>query len=712
LPPAHRPGVASRRSPPPERAAATWPRGTITLILTIFAAALAAYLPVIRCGFVWNDGDYVTRSDLRSLHGLGRIWFDVGATEQYYPVLHSAFWVEHRLWGEAAAGYHAVNLLLHVISACLFAIILRRLWSRASPRNSPVGLGRANEPAPHFDAALFGGLIFALHPVCVESVAWISEQKNTLSTVFYLGAALVYLHFNTGSERSEAEAASPGIHRRLAYFGASLLFVLALLSKTVTAALPVSLLILLWLKRGRLSWRRDVLPLAPWFCLGAAAGLFSAWVEKKYVGAEGAAFALDFGGRILLAGRVLWFYVGKFLWPHPLIFIYPRWQFAPGAGWQYLFPGGVLALAVSGWLARQRTRAPLTVLLLLLAALAPVLGFFNVYGFLFSYVADHWAYLAVLPLAAAAAAAWGLWRKWAGWAPGAAAVAILGACAVLTWRQIEAYRDEATLYRAVLKLNPAAWLAHANLGILLAANGRLPEAMAEYEAALRLNPNDAQAHNNLGNAFNRTGRTADAIDQYQQALRLQPGFALAHNGLGTVLERDGRIRQAAAEYEAALRLKPTLAEPHINLGNVLFREHQDDAAIAQYQEGLRLDPGRAEAHCGLGTALERKQRITEAIIQYQEALRIAPDLADAHNDLGNALLGRGQMEEAIAQYQEAVRIAPRVGDIRRNLGLALFRSGHATEAAEQFGEALRLNPSDHQARRGWEMARRAAARPD
>jgi tetratricopeptide (TPR) repeat protein len=673
---------------------------------------LAAYLPVMQCGFVWNDSDYVTRSDLQSGSGLGRIWFEVGATEQYYPALHSAFWLEHRLWGNAAAGYHGVNILLHAISACLFVVILRRLWGSAGPLGSPVELGGASGPAPPFDAALFGGLIFALHPVCVESVAWISEQKNTLSTVFYLAAALAYLHFEAGNEIQDVNPASPGVRRPLSYLGASVLFVLALLTKTVTATLPATLLIILWWKRGRLDWRRDVLPLAPWFCLAAASGLFSAWVEKEFVGAEGAAFTLAFAGRFLLAGRVIWFYLGKFLWPHPLIFIYPRWQVEPGVWWQYLFLCGVLALAAACWTARRRTRAPLAALLLLIAALAPVLGFFNVYGFLFSYVADHWAYLAILPLAAVAAAVWGKWCGQAGFTPWAAAVAILGACAVLTWRQTGAYRDEATLYRAILKLNPGAWLAHNNLGISLAAAGRLPEAIAEYEAALLLNLDNAQAHNNLGNAFNRTGRTAEAIDQYRQALRLEPGFAEANNGLGSVLERDERMREAAAEYREALRLKPTLAEPHINLGNILFQEHQDDAAIAQYQEGLRLNPGSAEAHCGLGTALERKQLIAEAIDQYREALRIAPDLADAHNDLGNALLGQGQTAEAIAQYQEALRIAPYVAEIHRNLAVALYRGGRAVEAAEQFAQALRINPGDIQAQRGLEMARRAVARPD
>jgi hypothetical protein len=257
----------------------------------LVAAVVVVYLPALQAGFIWNDSDYVTRPGLRSLSGLGRIWFEVGSTEQYYPLLHSFFWIQHQLWGDAPLGYHLTGVLLHAGSALLLAAGLRR-WT--------------------IPGAWLAAFVFALHPVAVESVAWVAEQKNTLSLVFYLAAALAYAAFD---QRRSGRM----------YLLATFLFVLALLSKTTTATLPPALWVLLWWRYGRLEWRRDVLPLLPWMAMAAVAGLFSAWVERTYIGADGAEFALSAGERLLLAGRILWFYVGKLVWPFDLVFIYPRW---------------------------------------------------------------------------------------------------------------------------------------------------------------------------------------------------------------------------------------------------------------------------------------------------------------------------------------------------------------------------------------------------
>src|SRR5688572_26054457 len=228
--------------------------------MAVFALTLLAYLPALKGGFIWNDSDYVTAPELRTTEGFWRIWFELGATEQYYPFLHSAFWLEQKLWGDSPVGYHLANILLHATSACLLAGILRRL---AVP------------------GAWLAAFLFALHPVYVESVAWISEQKNTLSLVFYLLAALLYLKFDR--ERSAR-----------AYVWATALFIVALLTKSVTATLPAALLVVVWWWRGRIELRTDVVPLLPWFGLGAAMGLVSAHVEKVYIGAQGSEFALTF----------------------------------------------------------------------------------------------------------------------------------------------------------------------------------------------------------------------------------------------------------------------------------------------------------------------------------------------------------------------------------------------------------------------------------
>src|ERR1035437_4087320 len=325
-------------------------------------ATVAAYLPALRGGVLWDDNFHLTSPDLQSLHGLWRIWFELGATQQYYPLLHTAFWLEHRVWGDAVLGYHLANVFLHALSACLVVTIVRRL---------------------SLPGARLAGLIFALHPVCVEAVAWISEQKSTLSGVFCLAAALTYLRFDQ-------------TRRKPQYFMALGLFVAALLSKTVTATLPAALLVLLWWLRGRLQWRRDLLPLLPWLGLAVPAGLLTAWVEKVFIGAQGADFALTLPQRLLLAGRALWFYAGKILWPSNLMFSYPRWKTDPGEWPHYLFPLGIVVLAVALGLLARRKRGPLAGFLIFAGTLFPVLGFLNVFPFRYSYVADHFQYLAIL----------------------------------------------------------------------------------------------------------------------------------------------------------------------------------------------------------------------------------------------------------------------------------------------------------------------------
>ena len=346
------------------------------IAVALFGVTLLAYLPAATGGLLWDDAAHLTAPALRTWHGLGQIWFHLGATQQYYPVLHSAFWLEHRLWGDAVLGYHLLNAGLHATAACLFALILARL--RPQPE------GRSWLPGTEWLAAA----VFALHPVCVESVAWISEQKNTLSLVFYLLAALAYLRFDRDRR--------PGCYALgLGLFG------LALLSKSVTATLPAALLLALAWRRGNLAWRRDVGPLLPWLVLGAAAGLFTAWVERNYIGAQGAAYDLTLAERCCLAGTAVWFYLAKLFWPAELSFTYPRWQVSADWGWSLGCLGLVVTLGAL-WPLRKWSRAPLLALLFFTGSLFPALGFFNVYPFVFSYVADHWQYLPCLGIIALA----------------------------------------------------------------------------------------------------------------------------------------------------------------------------------------------------------------------------------------------------------------------------------------------------------------------
>lgn len=588
--------------------------------------SLAVYGPALGGGFLWDDPGHVTRPDLRSLDGLFRIWFEVGATQQYYPVLHSAFWLEHRLWGDAPLGYHLVNVLLHATAACQFAILLRRL---AVP------------------GSWLAGLFFLLHPVCVESVAWISEQKNTLSLVFYLAAALAWLRF-TETRAPRAYAAATG------------LFLLALLTKTVTATLPAALLVIAWWRHGRLDWRRTVLPLLPWFIAGAAGGLFTAHFERTLIGATGEAFALGFGERLLLAGRIFWFYLGSLAWPFGLTFIYPRWTIDAGSLLQWLpLMAGLALLAGLLWWSR-RMRGPLAAALLFAGTLFPVLGFFNIYPFVFSYVADHFQYHASLAIFALAAA--GLTQVTARLARpkaiGALALLLAG-LGFLSFQQARIYRDEATLYEATLARNPAAWMAHHNLALLLSNDNRLEEAVTHLQAALRLRPNQATTANNLGYNLLRLDRPAEAVRQLEHALRLKPDYAVAHRNLGLALATLGRTAEALEHFATA----------------------------------CRLDPNDHEAEVNQGLALMLLGRFPEAVPHFERALALAPASVDNHHTYGRALAHTGHLAEAIAQFTAALELNPQHAESHYELAEVYRRLDRQTEAAHHREIALRLNPT-------------------
>jgi len=533
------------------------------LAVLVCVATFVAYMPALRGELIWNDSDYVTAPHLRSLAGLADIWFKPGATEQYYPLLHSFFWVQHKVWGDAPLGYHLMTQLLHTGGAILFALLLKRL---AVP------------------GAWLAALLFALHPVHVESVAWITEQKNTLSLIFYLGAGLLYLEYDV-------------TRRPRTWWAALGLFAVSLLCKTVTATLPAALLVVFWWQRGRLEWRRDFRPLLPWLVLGASVGLFTSWVEQHYLGAKGAGFDLPWLERGLVAGRAFWFYLGQIVWPLGLNFIYPRWIPDATEWWQWLPPLAVLALAGLLWLLRNRTRTPFAVLLLFAGSLFPVLGFVNLYGGLYSWVWDHWQYLPDLaPLALLAASLTLGWARvpaaWRQAAPVLALMLLLG-LGSLSWRHSRLFHDSETLFRGTIARNPGAWMAHFNLGGLLAKEPeRLAEAIPCFEEALRLNPTMADAHYNLGTILTRLAlRQPEAFAHFESALRLDPANAAIHYNYANALAKaPGRTPDALAHYRESLRLKPDLAGAHYNMALLLLS--QDRAlypeAIAHLEETLRL----------------------------------------------------------------------------------------------------------------------------
>jgi tetratricopeptide (TPR) repeat protein len=595
----------------------------------VFTLVLACYWPALWGGLVWDDAAHVTIPDLRSWSGLGRIWTDLHATQQYYPVLHSAFWIEHRLWGDTTLGYHLANVLFHATSCCLLALVLQRLLE-----------GR----------------------------------------------------------------------RALAFFG------LALGTKSVTATLPAALLVVVWWKNGKIEWRRDVIPLIPWFVAAAVAGLLTVWVERRLIGAEGAAFALSPPQRLLLAGRVVWFYLEKLVWPVDLMFVYPHWNVPAAAGGWIGCLAGVLVVTAGLWMIRRRNRALLAGWLFFVGSLFPALGFFNVYPFLFSYVADHFQYLAMLgPVVMVAAGfAWLLARATPLMRVGAggAGVLLLAVLAGLANQQSRSYRDGETLYRATLERNPDCWMAHINLAAELAKSpGRTAEVLMHYSAALRLRPDSSEAHNNLANELVKLpGRVPEALAHFERALQLNPSFVEAHVNLANALAKvPGRLPEALDHYQVALRLDPGVAETHYCLANTLAAMSGRAAeAQAEFEEALRLRPAFAEAHDNLaGLLAQLPGGVPEALAHYEAALRLRPDQAQTHYNFA-VVLERvpGRVAEVFAQYQDALRLDPNYAEAHNNLAILYAKAGQLEQARAHWETALRLKPDYEDARRNLDVLRR------
>jgi tetratricopeptide (TPR) repeat protein len=579
----------------------SWSKRDWFFCLVLAVVTMLAYHPAWHGGVLWDDEAHIGGPELRTLDGLRRIWFVPRTTQQYYPLLHTSYWLQQKLWGDSITGYHIVNLLLHIGCVVLVLRIVRFL---------------------RIPGAELAATIFALHPVNVETVAWIAERKNTLSGVFALAATLWYLRFDENrSRRSYALALG--------------LFLLGLVSKTAIVTLPLALLVIFWWKRGAISWRHDVVPLIPFFFFSAAAGLMTRWVEYGNIGYRARMLDLSLLDRCLIAGRAFWFYLWKLLWPSNLMFVYPRWEISAAVPWQYIFPLAVLVLLGILWSLRRWSRTPLAGVLVYMVLLLPSLGFANIYFFLYSFVADHWQYLACLGIITPCASGIVLLatRLKSGYAwldPGVTLV-IGGVLFLLTWQQSRMYNNAETLYRTTIAHNPGCWLAYDHLVDILYQANRIPEAMNLFKDELRIKP--AVAHYSLGNALLRKGRTSEAIDQFTEALRINPDYAEAHNNLGYALLVTGRTSAAIEQCKEALRIDPTYAHAHNNLGNALAQTGRASEAIDHYKQTLRMNPNSADAHSNLGAALAQRGRISEAIEELKAAVRINPNNIDARNNL-------------------------------------------------------------------------------
>jgi Flp pilus assembly protein TadD len=609
------------------------------LAIALVAAVFLAYQPVWQGGFIWDDDTHLLNNPVLTPGGIFRTWVP-GSYVNYWPLTFTVYWVEYQLWGLAPAGFHLANIALHALSAILIWRVLALL---------------------RVPGALLAAALFALHPVNVESVAWVTQLKNTLSLALTLVSVLLYLLSERRGGRSgfEAPIANPvGRSRRPAgtfggatdpaaqsparqagptwlFWAAVAVFALATLAKGMTLTLPVVLLACAWWQRGRIQGR-DLWRVAP-FLLIAAAMVVMEVLQQHAVAAQAVVRSDGLLSRTAVAGCAVWFYLWKLVWPADLVFVYPRWNLnAMGALW--FVPGLLLAAVVAlAWRWRRTWGRPVLMLTVCyVALLLPVLGFVDIYFMEFSLVADHWQYAAtIVPCAAFAGL---VSRQWSVVSRGqrttdngqrasdvhpssfilhplslagyAMCVALLATLAALTWRQSSMYADVERLYRTTLDRNPDCWMIRNNLGVVLVRRGQIDEAVGQYRQALELKPDYADAYNNLGAALARQRRIDEAIGQYQQALQLKPDYAEAHNNLGSALVQRGRIDEAIGHLHRALKVNPDYTEAHYNLGLALAGQGRIDEAIGQYRTALAL--ARQQHKTALAEELRSRLRRYEA----------------------------------------------------------------------------------------------------
>lgn len=573
--------------------------------LPIALAAVLVYLRTLGCGYVWDDDDYVTQNPvLRTAGAFWSIWFEPASLPQYYPLVHSTFWLEYRLWGPSPLGYHAVNVLLHAASAVLFWRLLVRL---AVP------------------GALFGALLFAVHPVHVESVAWVTERKNVLSLLFALLAAHGWWRWRDDGGGARA------------YGLATAAFVGALLSKTVTATLPGALLVLVWWRRGRLG-RRDVLGALPWFAVGLGLGAFTAWLEATHVGAA-TVVHLSPAERLLVAGRAVWFYLGKLAVPYPLCFHYERWQLDAGSPAQWAcVVAAVAAVAIAIALRHRLGRGPAAVLLLFGGMLVPALGFVDVYPFRFSFVADHFQYHASLAMLAGGGALLTLAAaKWPARARFAAAAVLLTGLGAATVVQCGDYRDLETLWQATLRHHPDSSLALSNLGGLALQRGDLAAARDYSERALRADPGCHEAIANLGILAHRDGDLAEAERRYREALRLKPNSAATHHNLGALMRQQGKPAEALRLLRRAVELDPDYYDGHVTLCAALAEANDWNECLTAADWVLKRTPGAIATRLQAIDALLALRRTDQALGNALLAWRGQPTMPQALDAVARAI---------------------------------------------------------------------------
>jgi protein O-mannosyl-transferase len=659
----------------------------------------AAFWPATRCGFVNYDDDSYITANLRVQPGLtweGMTWaWSSRVAGNWHPITVWSHMMDCQLFRLKPWGHHFTSVLLHALNAGLVFGLLQRMTG-----------------------AVWRGLLvaalFALHPMRVESVAWVSERKDVLSGCFGLLTLMAYARYASGGQRSEfrdqrSVVRSPWSPSRLPssifYLLSIFFYALGLLSKPMLVTWPFVMLLLDYWPLGRLQ-RSPASRLAqekiPFFALATVVSVVTFLVQKQagaVMVAEGLSAGARAGNALVSYGR----YLGKLFWPADLAVYYPRPDRWP-MGAVLLGGGLILGGAVLVWVQRRRHPYLLIGWLWFVGTLVPVIGVVQAGG---QAMADRYTYLPCLGVLILTV--WGAheltrsWRYQVGTCQAIGPLVIV-VCLVLTREQLSYWKDGETLFRHALEVTEDNQIAFKVLGDALDKQGRSGDAIQQFKEAIRLRPGYADAHGNLGVALAKNGQSEEAIREFQEAIRLKPDHANAHYNLGIALEKQGQTDAALHQFQEAVRFGPGYVEARYNLGILLGRRGQTDDAIRQFEEAIRLKPDYAEAYNDLGIVLGRKGEIDQAIRQFQEATRLKPGYAEAHFNYGLVLRLIGQTADAVRQFEAALKVKPNYPEAHNHLGSALYQQGRTGEAIREFKEALRLKPDYVEARKNLDAA--------
>lgn len=645
--------------------------GNLKLLLQsvtiIFLALFTYHNAILNGNFIWDDDDYITENPvLRSVKGLYDIWLSPFSLPQYYPAVHTSFWIEYRLWGLNPGRFILTNILLHSLSAFILWRILSLL---------------------EIKSAWFAAIIFTIHPVCVESVAWITERKNTLGTFFYLLSAYYYIKYDFKIR--------PGKY----YFLFSFLFYLmALFSKTVMGTLPAALLLIKWWKAQKIKLY-DFIKLLPFFIIGIGAGIVTIYIEKYHVGASGPDWDLSFLQRFIIAGKALWFYIAKLLFPINLCFIYPRWNINPEKDYfLYIYPLSILSILFLTFILQKKiSKAPFTAIAYFTGTVFPALGFFDVYPMRYTFVADHYVYpacIGIIVLFSSLISEFCFRIK--NILKEESVVTFIQSMIItvlffLSYKRTEVYTDIKILWEDTINKNLTCWMAYNNLGLYFSSKQKYQEALKYLLISISLRPS-SQIYSNIASIYSKIGEHNKAIEYCKLAIDLDPDSEQAYYNMAISLNELNKKEDALKMYYKTITIKPNFPQAHNNLASLLREKGFYDLALKHYKIAVELYPEYSAAYCNLSSLLAEKGKLSMATDYALKALKLEPSNPVFLNNYSYILLLSSNFREAEQYAQLAIKLNPYFIEFHKNLIYSLFYQKKFNKALEATYNAFKYFP--------------------